>query len=89
VSQRGGVFVVYPTQSFMNIKNKIYKIIIEVLREFSPSDLSKKSTLQNLSSAVKKRIDKLEDNDELGYEHFTDKNSRGNSRGTKKSEGNR
>ena len=89
MSQKGGVFVVYPTQSFMSIKNKIYKIIIEVLREFSPSDLSKKSTLQNLSSAVKKRIDKLEDNNELEYKHFTDKNSRGNNEGIKKSEGNR
>jgi hypothetical protein len=89
MSQRGGAFVVCPTRSFMSIKNQIYKIIIEELREFSPSDLSKKSTLQNLSSAVKKRIDKLEDNNELEYKHFTDKNSRGNSEGIKKSEGNR
>ncbi|MAC55758.1 MAG: hypothetical protein CME31_24715 [Gimesia sp.] len=70
----------------MSIKNQIYKIIIEELREFSPSNLSKKSTLQNLSSAVKKRIDKLEDNNELGYKHFTDKNSRGNNRGIEKSD---
>jgi hypothetical protein len=87
VSQKGGVFVVYPTQSFMNIKNKIYKIIIEEIREFAPSNLLKKSTLQNLSSAVKKRIDELEDNNGLGYKHSTDENSKGNSKGIKKSKG--